>query len=99
MFISYHHTNDCTTYIHTPTHYLHSHHHHHLPQLGLFPQFFKKYYSSVLGLDGFNIGPMLTRPKSRGSVRLRSGDPHHPPLIDPNYLSHPDDVTTFIRGQ
>ncbi|XP_071540783.1 glucose dehydrogenase [FAD, quinone]-like [Panulirus ornatus] len=59
---------------------------------------FAKHYKSLIGYEGFTIGPMLTRPKSRGSIRLRSRNPRVPPLIDPNYLSHPDDVRTFIRG-
>ena len=33
----------------------------------------------------------LTTVKSRGTVRLASGDPTCPPVIDPAYLSHPDD--------
>ncbi len=41
--------------------------------------------------DGFqaHIGPM--RSKSRGTVRLASGNPKDRPIIDPNYMSHPDD--------
>ncbi len=31
------------------------------------------------------------RPKSRGHVHLRSADPLAPPVIKPNYLSHPQD--------
>lgn len=42
--------------------------------------------------------PTLLRPKSRGSIRLRSGDPFESPIIDPNYLEHPDDVKTFVAG-
>lgn len=30
---------------------------------------------------------VVQRPKSRGTIRLRSKDPHQPPLIDPRYLS------------
>ncbi|XP_045121245.1 glucose dehydrogenase [FAD, quinone]-like isoform X2 [Portunus trituberculatus] len=66
--------------------------------IGFRRDFFTRYYKSLLGRETFNIGPMLTRPKSRGSIRLRSRDPRDPPLIDPNFLSHPDDVRTFIRG-
>lgn len=33
------------------------------------------------------------RPKSRGRVDIRSANPDDAPLIDPNYLSHPDDLT------
>jgi choline dehydrogenase len=36
-----------------------------------------------------HVGPM--RSKSRGSVTLRSPDPHDKPIIRFNYLSHPDD--------
>jgi len=36
-----------------------------------------------------HVGPM--RSKSRGWVRLRSSDPAEPPLIQFNYMSHPDD--------
>lgn len=38
-----------------------------------------------------HVGPM--RSKSRGDVRLASADPHDPPRIRFNYMSHPDDWT------
>ncbi|KAF2368327.1 Glucose-methanol-choline oxidoreductase C-terminal [Trinorchestia longiramus] len=56
---------------------------------------------SYVGFDkktGFNIGPMLAVPKSRGSVTLRSKSPYDPPLIDPNFLSHPEDSRIFVEG-
>jgi choline dehydrogenase-like flavoprotein len=40
----------------------------------------------------------LLRPKSRGTVRLASADPDQAPLIDPNYLSDPDDLRMAIEG-
>ncbi|MFK8250353.1 choline dehydrogenase [Ancylobacter terrae] len=40
-----------------------------------------------------HVGPM--RSKSRGWVRLRSGDPAEPPRIQFNYLTHPDDLVEF----
>jgi choline dehydrogenase len=47
--------------------------------------------SSLAKEHGFqaHVGPM--RSKSRGWVRLRSADPAEAPLIQFNYLSHPDD--------
>ena len=38
------------------------------------------------------------RPKSRGSVRLASPDIAEAPLIDPNFLSDPEDLETLVRG-
>ncbi|XP_056016593.1 glucose dehydrogenase [FAD, quinone]-like [Ostrea edulis] len=46
----------------------------------------------------FSILPILLHPKSRGTIRLQSNDPFDPPLMDPNYLDHPDDIKTFLRG-
>lgn len=46
----------------------------------------------------FTVLPILLRPKSKGSIRLQSDDPFDPPLIDPNYLDHPDDVKTMLKG-
>lgn len=47
--------------------------------------------NSLASEHGFqaHVGPM--RSKSRGSVTLRSADPHDKPVIRFNYLSHPDD--------
>ena len=52
----------------------------------------------LLDKERFTLFPTLIHPKSRGSITLRSTDPFDHPVIDPNYLSHPDDVTTLIRG-
>jgi choline dehydrogenase len=40
----------------------------------------------------------LLRPKSRGTVRLRSTDPHAAPLIDPRFLCEPEDFETLRDG-
>lgn len=47
---------------------------------------------------GFGIMASLMRPKSRGRVGLDSADPRAAPLIDPDYLSDPDDVESLVRG-
>ncbi|HKQ43167.1 MAG TPA: FAD-dependent oxidoreductase [Pseudonocardia sp.] len=46
----------------------------------------------------FGIVTGLMSPRSRGSVRLRSADPADPPVIDPGYLRHPDDVTRMVEA-
>ncbi len=47
---------------------------------------------------GMSLHVCGLRPKSRGSVRLASPDVATPPLIDPNFLSDPDDLETLVRG-
>lgn len=41
---------------------------------------------------------ILTRPESRGELRLRSRDPMAPPIIDANYLAHERDREALRRG-
>jgi choline dehydrogenase len=40
----------------------------------------------------------LLRPKSTGTVTLKSADPEDDPLIDPQFLSHPEDIKTMVQG-
>ncbi|WPX16567.1 GMC oxidoreductase [Pseudomonas sp. 10S4] len=40
----------------------------------------------------------LLHPKSVGQLSLASTDPMVPPLIDPAFLTHPDDIKTLIKG-
>ncbi|HUV20252.1 MAG TPA: GMC oxidoreductase [Gammaproteobacteria bacterium] len=47
---------------------------------------------------GVQIDINLERPKSLGSVRLASANPHDHPLIDPNYFSAPQDLDELLRG-
>ena len=42
--------------------------------------------------------PILMRPKSRGRISLVSTDPNDYPRIEPNYLTHPDDLKVLIEG-
>uniref|UniRef100_A0A6A7FTD1 Glucose dehydrogenase [FAD, quinone]-like n=2 Tax=Hirondellea gigas TaxID=1518452 RepID=A0A6A7FTD1_9CRUS len=66
--------------------------------MGFERKFFGRYFSPLFGREGFTIAPMLTRPKSRGSVTLSSSDPTEPPIIDPNFLSSSEDVDSLIDG-
>jgi len=50
------------------------------------------------GRSGITLNCYGLRPKARGTVRLASKDPTQPPLIDPNFMGHPDDLETTIRG-
>jgi len=48
--------------------------------------------------NGVTLNSAFLRPRSRGTVRLRSSDPGDKPLIDPNYWADPYDVKMSIEG-
>jgi choline dehydrogenase len=55
----------------------------------------------VMGLmtDGIiQIGANLQHPFSHGSITINSANPLDYPLVNPNYLSHPADVTILREG-
>ncbi|MGV3573215.1 MAG: GMC family oxidoreductase [Ramlibacter sp.] len=47
---------------------------------------------------GYSCHVCLLRPRSRGSVRLRTADPLAAPRVDPNFLGDADDVQRLVRG-
>ncbi|GGH24756.1 choline dehydrogenase [Cribrihabitans marinus] len=50
------------------------------------------------GSSGITLNSYTVRPKARGTVRLRSSRPEDAPVIDPNFLGHPDDLKTSVEG-
>ncbi|MGB3425378.1 MAG: GMC family oxidoreductase N-terminal domain-containing protein [Castellaniella sp.] len=46
----------------------------------------------------FLLGVSNCRPYSRGTVHIRSGDPHAAPRIQPNYLADDRDLQALLRG-
>ncbi|MFD1557149.1 GMC family oxidoreductase [Paraburkholderia silviterrae] len=51
-----------------------------------------------LGNAGVTLNTAYLRPKSRGTVRLATGDPAAAPLIDPNYWCDPRDRDLALQG-
>ncbi|UAJ10989.1 GMC family oxidoreductase [Glacieibacterium megasporae] len=47
---------------------------------------------------GLTLENVVLQPKSRGRLTLKDADPKSMALIDPNYLSHPDDMRTMLLG-
>lgn len=48
--------------------------------------------------QGYTVGSVLLTPASRGTVRLRSTAPDDPAVIDPRYLSAPEDAPRLVAG-
>jgi choline dehydrogenase-like flavoprotein len=47
---------------------------------------------------GYSCHVCLLRPRSRGTITLRHRDSRKAPAIDPNFLSHPEDLEDMVRG-
>jgi choline dehydrogenase-like flavoprotein len=50
------------------------------------------------GSSGITLNSYTLRPKSRGTVTLRSADPRDNPIVDPNFLAEPDDLRVSVEG-
>lgn len=50
------------------------------------------------GSSGITLNSYTLRPKSRGSVSLRSSDPRATPIVDPNFIAEPEDLKTSVEG-
>jgi choline dehydrogenase len=51
-----------------------------------------------LPVPSVSLAAGLQRPRSRGQVRLRSANADIPPIIELNYLDHPDDARRMVDG-
>ena len=65
---------------------------------GLEQYVWDKVYKPYESFGSMTILPVLLRPKSRGFIKLRSANPYHHPIIDPKYLTHPDDIMVLADG-
>lgn len=53
---------------------------------------------SIPSGSGVTLNSYTLRPKSRGTVRLRSADGGDKPLVDPNFLADPEDLKISVEG-
>ncbi|XP_017779966.1 PREDICTED: glucose dehydrogenase [FAD, quinone]-like [Nicrophorus vespilloides] len=66
--------------------------------LGLTDLLYNTVYKPIANKDSWTMMPLLLRPKSRGTVRLKSKSPFHYPIIDANYFAHRADIDTLVEG-
>lgn len=67
-------------------------------QLHFIPALLRDHGRQLTPGFGCTIHVCQLRPSSRGSIRLASADPRAAPLIDPGYLSDPEDMETLLKG-
>ncbi|UYV70638.1 hypothetical protein LAZ67_8000117, partial [Cordylochernes scorpioides] len=63
---------------------------------GLSEELWERVYKPYAFRDCISFFPVLLRPKSVGYIRLRSANPYDKPVIQPNYLTHPQDLLTLV---
>ncbi|CAG7723347.1 unnamed protein product [Allacma fusca] len=66
--------------------------------LGISKETWDSYFQPLAFREGFTIVPVLLRPFSKGYIRLRSANPMHKPIINPNYLKDHRDFDILIDG-
>ncbi|KAL7631007.1 UNVERIFIED_CONTAM: hypothetical protein RMT77_018710 [Armadillidium vulgare] len=59
---------------------------------------YEDFFVDLFFEETLSMGPTLLRPKSRGSITLRSADPFDQANIDPNFLSDPEDARFFVEA-
>ncbi|XP_037572182.1 glucose dehydrogenase [FAD, quinone] [Dermacentor silvarum] len=70
-----------------------------LTNMDLRKDVYDQYFLPKRGHHGFALAPVMNRPKSRGYVKLRTANPLDQPIIDPMYLTHPQDLAVAVEGR
>ncbi|GFQ98288.1 glucose dehydrogenase [Trichonephila clavata] len=65
--------------------------------VGMTNQVYRKVYAPYTGKNTFTFFPCNLRPKSRGTIRLKSANPRDKPLIDPNVFEYDEDLDRLVE--
>ncbi|GFY77609.1 glucose dehydrogenase [Trichonephila inaurata madagascariensis] len=60
------------------------------------PEYFEAIYGPYKEKPFYWCLSQILHPKSKGKVTLHSSDPYDPPIIDPKYFSHPEDMEVIV---
>lgn len=66
--------------------------------LGITDEVYDTVYRPIANRDAWTIMPLLLRPRSRGTIRLRNSNPFQSPKINANYFDDPHDMEILVEG-
>ncbi|XP_077551694.1 glucose dehydrogenase [FAD, quinone]-like [Haemaphysalis longicornis] len=66
--------------------------------LGIRKEIYDGYYKPKRGSHAFQLLPLLNRLKSRGFIKLRTTDYRDPPILQPRYYTHPEDIHVAVEA-
>lgn len=66
--------------------------------LGITDKIWSNYFAKIFDKYSTTFMTLLLHPKSRGEVRIQSKNSNIPPIINPNYLHHKDDLKILVDG-
>ena len=65
---------------------------------GLSDKTYNQYFKPLEGKDTFSFLLMISRPKSRGFIKLKTRNPFDNPIFEAGYFNHPNDVKVLVDG-
>ncbi|KAF8781574.1 Glucose dehydrogenase like protein [Argiope bruennichi] len=67
-------------------------------QTNIKPDVYKKFAACYDNIPKYFCFVNALKPRSRGTIRLKSKNPYDAPLIDPNYFDDPRDIADVVEG-
>ncbi|XP_024941658.1 glucose dehydrogenase [FAD, quinone] [Cephus cinctus] len=66
--------------------------------LGITDELYNTVYKPIENQDAWSIWPIVQNPRSVGRLTLKSKDPFHWPIMQPNFFTHPADLEILLEG-
>lgn len=66
--------------------------------LGITDELYNAVYKPIENKDAWSIWPIIQHPRSVGRLKLKSKNPFHWPVMDPNFFDHPADLEILLEG-
>ncbi|XP_020706476.2 glucose dehydrogenase [FAD, quinone]-like isoform X2 [Athalia rosae] len=66
--------------------------------LGITEEIYDAVYRPIENQDAWSIWPVIQNPRSIGRLKLKSKNPFHWPVMEPNFFDHPADLEILLEG-